>query len=140
MTNTDTINATTVPTRRISASPPVIAIPASIYLAAFKRLAPNITGTARKNVNSAAVALDTPIINAPTIVAPERDVPGKTAAASWNNPIITASLYVMASILVVVGLFFPPDRFYNDKNNAYHNQCNCNRNRMIKQFINQIIK
>ena len=107
MTNTDTINATTVPTRRISASPPVIAIPASIYLADFQRLAPNITGTARKNVNSAAVALDTPIINAPTIVAPERDVPGKTAAASWNNPIITASLYVMASILVVVGLFFP---------------------------------
>ena len=37
---------------------------------------------ARKKVNSAATVLDTPIISAPTIVAPERDVPGKIAAMS----------------------------------------------------------
>ena len=45
---------------------------------------------ARKNVYSAATVLDTPIKRAPTMVAPERDVPGKTAAISWKNPIISA--------------------------------------------------
>ena len=39
-------------------------------------LSPNITGTARKKVNSAAATLDTPMISAPIIVAPDRDVPG----------------------------------------------------------------
>ena len=38
--------------------------------------APNITGIARKNVNSAATYLEVPSNNAPMIVAPERDVPG----------------------------------------------------------------
>ena len=38
----------------------------------FKRLAPSITGMARKKVNSAATVLDTPIRSAPRIVAPER--------------------------------------------------------------------
>ena len=42
----------------------------------FMALNPNITGTAKKNVNSAAATLDTPIISEPTIVEPERDVPG----------------------------------------------------------------
>ena len=48
----------------------------------LRRLAPNITGIARKNVYSAATVLDTPMSNAPTMVAPERDVPGNTAAIS----------------------------------------------------------
>ena len=56
----------------------------------FNRLAPNITGTAMKNVNSVATNRETPIIRAPTIVAPERDVPGNTAAINWKNPIIKA--------------------------------------------------
>ena len=80
ITNTETINATSVPITRITSSLPVIATPAAIYLITLRRLAPNITGTARKKVNSAAVALETPISNAPMIVAPERDVPGNTAA------------------------------------------------------------
>ena len=46
----------------------------------FRKLAPNITGMARKKVNSAATLLETPISNAPTMVAPEREVPGNTAA------------------------------------------------------------
>ena len=45
----------------------------------FKKLAPNITGIARKNVNSAATPLAVPIKSAPTIVAPEREVPGISA-------------------------------------------------------------
>ena len=49
-------------------------------LAIFNRLAPNITGMARKKVNSAATLLDTPSSRAPTMVAPEREVPGKMAA------------------------------------------------------------
>ena len=52
----------------------------NIEVTSFNRLAPNIAGIARKNVNSAAAVLDTPNNNAPTIVAPEREVPGKIAA------------------------------------------------------------
>ena len=73
MTTTDTTNATTIPVKRIASSIPVKLNPNLII---FKRLAPNITGIARKNVNSAAATLDTPINNAPIIVAPEREVPG----------------------------------------------------------------
>ena len=51
-----------------------------------------ITGIARKKVNSAATVLDIPIIIAPRIVAPERDVPGSAAATSWQKPMINASL------------------------------------------------
>ena len=48
----------------------------------FSKLAPNITGIAKKKVNSVANPLETPNIIAPIIVAPERDVPGKIAAIS----------------------------------------------------------
>ena len=40
------------------------------------KLSPNITGTARKKVNSATATLETPINRPPTMVEPERDVPG----------------------------------------------------------------
>ncbi len=43
----------------------------------FTKLAPNMTGIPKKKVNSAATARLTPINKAPTIVAPEREVPGK---------------------------------------------------------------
>ena len=79
MTTTDTINAETIPVNKIAASAPVKSNPNFTIL---RRLAPNMTGIARKNVNSAATVLDTPISNAPTIVAPDRDVPGNTAANS----------------------------------------------------------
>ena len=45
-------------------------------LSSFMKLAPNITGTARKKLNSAAATLETPINIAPSIVEPLRDVPG----------------------------------------------------------------
>ena len=48
----------------------------------FNRLAPNITGIAKKKVNSAATARLTPIINPPMIVDPDLEVPGKTAATT----------------------------------------------------------
>lgn len=74
---TDTINATAVPIRRSISSRLVKSNP---NFTTFRRLAPNITGIARKNVYSAATVLETPISNAPTMVAPEREVPGKIAA------------------------------------------------------------
>ena len=83
----DTINAEAMPVTRIVNSFPENANP---NLTSFKRLAPNITGIARKKVNSAATVLDTPIRSAPKMVAPEREVPGKTAAISWKNPMIKA--------------------------------------------------
>ena len=76
ITTSDTANATTIPTTRITTSWEVIVAFIKNF-APFKRLAPNITGIARKNVYSAATVLEIPSNNAPTIVAPERDVPGK---------------------------------------------------------------
>lgn len=67
MTNTEVINATNIPTIKIINSRPVKANP---NLTSFSKDAPNITGIAKKNVNSAATLLLTPSINAPTIVAP----------------------------------------------------------------------
>ncbi len=48
-----------------------------------------MTGIAKKKVNSVATVRETPKIKAPTIVAPERDVPGNTAAINWKKPIKT---------------------------------------------------
>ena len=42
----------------------------------FIRLAPNITGTAKKKLNSAPVTRETPRIIAPKMVEPLREVPG----------------------------------------------------------------
>ena len=89
ITASDTRKATIIPTNRIVSSDWSKAKP---NLTSLSRLAPSSTGIARKKVNSAATVLDTPISKAPTIVAPERDVPGKTAAISWNTPISIAVL------------------------------------------------
>ena len=45
-------------------------------LPSFKRLAPNITGMAKKKVNSVATNLDVPTNIPPMIVAPDLEVPG----------------------------------------------------------------
>ena len=74
---TETTKATAIPVSRMTASADVNARP---NFSTLIRLAPNITGTARKNVNSAAAGLAIPIRIAPKIVAPEREVPGKIAA------------------------------------------------------------
>ena len=42
----------------------------------FKRLAPNMTGIAKKNENSLATVLEQPQYNQPKIVAPLLEVPG----------------------------------------------------------------
>ena len=85
MMSSEDTNAVIVPMPRIISSVDVNAKP---NLRILSRLAPNMTGMARKNVNSAATVRDTPSSSAPTMVAPEREVPGNTAAISWNIPII----------------------------------------------------
>ena len=42
----------------------------------FKRLAPNMTGIAKKNENSLATVLEQPQYKPPKIVAPDLEVPG----------------------------------------------------------------
>ena len=76
MDKIDTPNATTIPTMSTESSAPVNDSP---NFASFTRLAPNIMGIARKNVNSAAISLDVPIRIPPMIVEPEREVPGINA-------------------------------------------------------------
>lgn len=80
----EVMKAVTNPTARIKASSGVKTSP---NLTSLKRAAPNITGIAKKNVNSVATVRETPKSKAPTIVAPERDVPGKIAAINWKKPI-----------------------------------------------------
>ena len=63
----ETTNATNIPTNNTISSNPLITKPNLINLS---KLAPNITGIAKKKVNSAATSLETPINNAPNIVAP----------------------------------------------------------------------
>ena len=76
MARTDTIKDTAIPTTRITTSQEVKSSP---NFTIFSRLAPNITGIARKKVYSAASVLDAPSKIPPMIVAPEREVPGISA-------------------------------------------------------------
>ena len=55
------------------------------------KLKPNMTGTAMKNVNSAAATREIPMAREPMMVDPERDVPGMRER-HWNRPMIKASL------------------------------------------------
>ena len=80
---------TAVPNNKTNAS---IAVKLNPNFTSFSKLAPNIVGIAKKNVNSAATVLDNPMAIPPKIVAPERDVPGNIAAITWNNPTIKACL------------------------------------------------
>ena len=77
ITATDTRKAVIIPVASTITSFPVREDP---NFTTFKRLAPSITGMARKKVNSAATVRDTPMRSAPRMVAPEREVPGKIAA------------------------------------------------------------
>ena len=50
-----------------------------------RALAPNITGMARKKVNSATAVREQPSSRPPMIVEPEREVPG-TMESTWKAP------------------------------------------------------
>ena len=92
MTNTETVNATSMPINSAINSEEEKLKP---NLISFIALNPNITGTARKNVNSAAATLETPISKAPIMVDPEREVPG-IIESTWNKPITKAVSYPMS--------------------------------------------
>ena len=77
MAQMETPKATTVPTNKTTNSAELKASP---NFKSFKKLAPNITGIAKKKVNSAATVREVPISMAPIIVAPEREVPGIRAS------------------------------------------------------------
>ena len=88
MASTETTKETIIPTARTAPWSPV----KWWKWRSFSSEPPNIAGIARKNVNSAAEVREIPIISAPMIVAPERDVPGKRAAINWKIPMMIASL------------------------------------------------
>ena len=68
------MKADIIPAIRIASS---VLVNVNPNLMSFKRLAPNIVGMAKKNVNSAATYLEVPINMAPIMVAPDLEVPGK---------------------------------------------------------------
>ena len=75
----DTKKAEIIPINKIITSKLVKTKP---NFKSFNKLAPAITGIARKNVNSAATSLEVPSKIAPNMVAPEREVPGIKARTS----------------------------------------------------------
>jgi len=76
MVTAETINAVTVPAIRIRISADVIGTPFIMNFRHLRRLAPNMAGRARKKENSDAVLRLIPSIIPPSMVEPERDVPG----------------------------------------------------------------
>ena len=98
---TDTTNATRQPTNSIAAS---IVVKERPNFKIFTKLAPNITGIARKNVNSAATYRDVPSKSAPTIVAPERDVPG-ISESTCHPPMSNAVCHDSCDSFVTFGIF-----------------------------------
>ena len=74
----ETKNAVSVPAIKNATSVLVKTKPSLMNKNASSALAPSITGIARKKENSAAAVLETPTVDAPKIVEPERDVPGTT--------------------------------------------------------------
>lgn len=79
---TETTKATIIPVNKMVISSPVKLKP---NLTSFNALAPNMTGIDKKKEYSAAMKREEPSIIAPSIVAPERDVPG-IKDNTWNIP------------------------------------------------------
>lgn len=102
MANIETTKATIIPVKSIIISEPVKTNP---NFSILSKLAPNITGMARKNVNSAAMNLEVPSSIAPIIVAPDLEVPG-IRAKTWKTPMRIAVLYVSSEKLLIDGLQF----------------------------------
>ena len=71
-----TINDTTQPTINTPTSVPVALTPDSRNLSPLMAEAPSIVGMAMKKENSAPADRPTPIIMAPRMVEPDREVPG----------------------------------------------------------------
>ena len=105
ITTTDTTNATTIPTKRYTSSDVPRTPPPAMNFAILRRLAPSITGIARKKVNFAAASLLIPMAMEPTIVEPDLEAPGNTAARSWNNPIATACPQLSWFTVFILGSF-----------------------------------
>ncbi len=83
MATTETKNATTIPINKIATS---IFVKANPNFANLSTLAPNITGMDKKKEYSAATGREVPNKTAPSIVAPEREVPGMRES-TWKIPI-----------------------------------------------------
>ena len=91
MDSTLTTKATAQPRPSTASCSPVNTMPSIRYLPTFRALAPNMTGMARKKVNSAATGRLAPRSRPPTMVAPLREVPG-IMASTCQKPMISASL------------------------------------------------
>ena len=132
MARTDTTKDTTTPTIRMISS---VELKAKPNLTSFRRLAPNITGIARKKVNSAATVRDVPARIPPIMVDPERDVPGITEAADdqrcLKGKLIQSGAGWSAAFVVVLD---------NDKKHTINDQHDGNDHIVVKFLFNNVIK
>ena len=92
----ETTKATAQPASRITV--PFISNepPLRKNLTTLSRLAPNITGMARKNVNLDATSRVQPKSKPPMMVEPEREVPG-TSESTWKHPMPSAVFHERSS-------------------------------------------
>ncbi len=88
MAKRETRKATAAPVSSTAHSAPVKAKPT---FQSRRKLAPSITGMARKKENSEATFREQPRMDAPRMVEPEREVPG-TRERHWNTPMRKAVL------------------------------------------------
>ena len=139
MMTMDTRNATSMPVPRRISSVPEKRKP---YLTIFKRLAPAMTGIARIKVNLAATVRETPIISPPTIVAPEREVPGKIAAISWKRPMRKASGILEGEIPEPVdsGNFVLVNGLNNNEGNTYDDQGCSDDDRVVEVRVQPVVR
>ena len=101
MAMSDTMKATAEPTPRIANSEATKVPPPTKYFTRRSSDAPNMTGIARKNVNSAATGRAQPRARPPMIVEPEREVPG-TSESTWKRPMPIAVFHERSSRVCVV--------------------------------------
>ena len=96
----DTTKATTRPTPMMAHSSATMVLPASTNFTILSRLAPNMTGIARKNVKRVATERDVPRSRPPMMVEPEREVPG-TSESTWKQPMPSAVFHDRSSTSVM---------------------------------------
>ena len=101
MATIETTNATRQPTAMMAISlAPNVPPSNTTYFTSLSALAPNITGIAKKNVNSAATERVVPSSRPPMMVDPEREVPGMSES-TWNTPIPSAIFQESSSMVVM---------------------------------------
>lgn len=121
MAITPITKAHTIPTTKTTISVCVITSPQRINLTILTIPQPNMTGIAKKNVNSAAAVREQPHNIPPIMVAPERLVPG-TIASTWKKPILIAIFQSISLTSLILNMPAFWSSFQKEVPHVYHEE------------------